>query len=99
MRPARSSSRAAFGLQFVPITAFAHHKQPTREPLRETMGTVARCRHHDLLEKGVDVGIHEISEGRDRAHDPVESRFALIADVFKLRQKLLEIASWQSTQQ
>ena len=134
------------------------------------MGTVARSRHHDLLEKGVDVVMHEISEGRHRPHGPIESRtrhlrgasrdldeetsgrilgtenglnsratlpadrchldgaavgvnchdgddaaihekytvqrtidiqqdlLALTADMFKLRQKLLEIASWQSKQ-
>jgi hypothetical protein len=41
--------------QFVPITAVTHHQQPTRQPLLEAVRTIARYRHHDLLEKGLYV--------------------------------------------
>src|ERR1700720_3657371 len=36
--------------------------------------TVARYRHQDLLEKGLDVSVHETSEGRHRLHGPCERR-------------------------
>src|SRR5450631_3875556 len=61
-------------LQCVIVTAVTHHEQPTREPLLEAVRTVARYRHHDLLEKGLDVSEHEISEGRHRPHGPCERR-------------------------
>ena len=48
----------------VVVTAVTHHEQPTRQPLLETVGAIARYRHHDLFEKGLDVSVHEISEGR-----------------------------------
>src|ERR1700694_4658969 len=56
------------------VTAVTHHEQPTRQPLLETVGTVARYRHHDLLEKSVDVSVHETSEGRHRLHSACERR-------------------------
>ena len=46
------------------VTAVTHHEEPTRQPLLEAVRTVARYRHHDLFQKGTDVGIHETSEGR-----------------------------------
>jgi hypothetical protein len=60
--------------QCVLVTAVAHHEQPTRQPLFEAVRTVARHRHQDLLEKGVNVSGHEISEGRHRLHRPYEGR-------------------------
>ena len=56
------------------IVAVTHHEQPTRQPLLEAVRTVARYRHHDLLKKGVDVGVHQISEGRHRPHGACERR-------------------------
>jgi hypothetical protein len=50
--------------QCVIVTAVTHHEQPTRQPLLEAVRTVARDRHHDLFEKGLDVSLHETSEGR-----------------------------------
>ena len=47
----------------VAVTAVTHHEQPTRQPLLEAVRTVARDRNHDLFEKGLDVSVHEISEG------------------------------------
>ena len=41
--------------QCVPVAAVTHHEQPTRQPLLEAVRTIARYRHHDLLEKGLDV--------------------------------------------
>ena len=60
--------------QCVLVTAVTHHEQPTRQPLLEAVRTVARHRHQDLLEKGVNVSGHEISEGRHRLHRPCEGR-------------------------
>ena len=60
--------------QCILVIAVTHHEQPTRQPLLETVRTVARYRHHDLLEKGLDVSRHEISEGRHRLHRPCERR-------------------------
>src|ERR1700680_3880954 len=60
--------------QCVLVTAVTHHEQPTRQPLLEAVRTVARHRHQRLLEKGVDVSKHEISEGRHRPHRPCEGR-------------------------
>ncbi len=60
--------------QRVPVTAVTHHEQPTRQALLEAVRTVARHRHQDLLEKGVNVGGHEIAEGRHRFHRPHEGR-------------------------
>jgi hypothetical protein len=54
--------------QCVLVTAVTHHEQPTRQPLLEVVRTVARHRHEDLLEKGVNVSGHKISEGRHRRH-------------------------------
>src|ERR1700683_4354901 len=48
----------------VAVTAVTHHQQPTRQPLLEAVRTVAPDRNHDLLEKGLDVSVHETSEGR-----------------------------------
>ena len=48
----------------VTVTAVTHHEQPTRQPLPEAVRTVARDRHHDLFEKGLDVSVHETSERR-----------------------------------
>src|SRR6202171_3652454 len=52
--------------QCVPVTSVTHHEQPTRHSLLEAVCTVARHRHQDLLQKGVKVSRHEISEGRHR---------------------------------
>src|ERR1700730_4936681 len=60
--------------QCIAVTAVTHHEQPTRQPLLEAVRTVARDRHHDLLEKGVNVSKHEILEGRHRLHRPCEGR-------------------------
>jgi hypothetical protein len=60
--------------QCVPVTAVTHHEQPTRQPLLEAVRTVARDRHQDLLEEGVKVVGHEISERRHRLHRPREGR-------------------------
>jgi hypothetical protein len=60
--------------QLVPVAAVTHHEQPTREPLREAVGAIARDRHHDLLEKGLDVGLHEAAKGRHRCHGAHEGR-------------------------
>src|SRR5215468_8313784 len=38
------------------------------------MRTVAGYTHQDLLEKGLDVSVHETSEGRHRLHGPCERR-------------------------
>src|ERR1700738_1248280 len=46
----------------------------TVSPGRGGTRTVARHRHQDLLEKGVNVSEHEISEGRHRLHRPCEGR-------------------------
>src|ERR1700674_5029147 len=37
--------------QRVVVTAVTHHEQPTRKPLLEAVGAVARYRHQDLFEK------------------------------------------------
>ena len=50
--------------ELVPITAVTHHEKPTRQALLEAVRTVARHRHQDLLQKGVNVSGHKISEGR-----------------------------------
>src|SRR5713101_3869930 len=60
--------------QCVIVTAVTHHEQPTRQPLLEAMRTIARHRHQDLLEKGVDVSVHETSEGRHRLHSACKRR-------------------------
>jgi hypothetical protein len=60
--------------QCVLVTAVTHHEQPTRQPLLEVVRTVARHRHEDLLEKGVNVSGHKISEGRHRRHRAYEGR-------------------------
>ena len=41
--------------QRVIVAAVAHHQQPTRKSLLKAMGTIAGNRHHDLLEKGLNV--------------------------------------------
>src|ERR1700676_3989877 len=46
----------------VAVAAVAHHEQPTRQPLLEAVRTVARDRNHDLLEKGLGVGVQWSSE-------------------------------------
>ena len=43
--------------QCVLVTAVTHHEQPTRQPLLEAVRAVARHRHHDLFEKGLDVSV------------------------------------------
>src|SRR3984893_12852224 len=68
------SEKALRDRQCVVVTAVTHHEQPTRQPLLEAVRTVARRRHQDLLEKGVNVIGHEISEGRRRLYRPCESR-------------------------
>ena len=50
--------------QCVPVTAVTHHEQPTRQSLLEAVRTIARDRHQDLLQKGMNVSGHKISEGR-----------------------------------
>src|SRR6202049_4299245 len=60
--------------QCVLVTAVTHHEQPTRQPLLEAVRAVARYRHHDLFEKGLDVSVHETSEGGHRPHGPCERR-------------------------
>ena len=60
--------------QCVPVTAVTHHEQPTRQALLEAVRTVARHRHQDLFQKGMNVSGHEISEGRHRLHRPCEGR-------------------------
>ena len=66
--PSISASRLLSDRERVTVTAITHHQQPTRQPLLEAVRTVARYRHHDLFEKGLDVGVHETSEGRHRLH-------------------------------
>ena len=52
--------------EHVTVTAVTHHEQPTRQPLLEAVRTVARDRHHDLFEKGLDVSVHEaLKDGID----------------------------------
>ena len=48
----------------VTVAAVTHHEQPAGQPLLEAVRTVARDRHHDLFEKGLDVSFHETSERR-----------------------------------
>jgi hypothetical protein len=80
IRDGRSLNTQHFGekalgdRQFVPITAVTHHQQPTRQPLLEAVRTIARYRHHDLFEKGLNVIVHESTEGRHRLHGPCERR-------------------------
>jgi hypothetical protein len=50
--------------QCVPVTAVTHHEQPTHQALLEAVRTVARHRHQDLFQKGMNVSGHKISEGR-----------------------------------
>jgi hypothetical protein len=66
--------KALGDLQCVLVTAVTHHEQPTRQPLLEVVRAVARYRHQDLLEKGLNVSGHDISEGRHRLHRPREFR-------------------------
>ena len=47
----------------VTVITVTHHQEPTRQPLLEAVRTVARDRHHDLFEKGLDVSVHETLEG------------------------------------
>src|ERR1700674_5116207 len=54
--------------QRVLVTAVTHHEQPTRQPLLEAVRAVARYRHHDLFEKGLDIGVHETAERWHRPH-------------------------------
>src|ERR1019366_1399542 len=54
--------------QCVLVAAVAHHEQPTRQPLLQAVRTIAGYRHHDLLEKSLNVSEHETSEGRHRLH-------------------------------
>ena len=51
-------------LEHITVTAVTHHQQPSRQPLLDAVRTVARDRHHDLFEKGLDVSVHDGSEGR-----------------------------------
>ena len=37
------------------------------------MSTIARCRDHNLLEKGLDVSVHKVPERRHRLHGTCES--------------------------
>src|ERR1700732_5629249 len=60
--------------QCVLVTAVTHHEQPARQPLLEAVRTVARHRHQDLLEKGVNVSEHEMPEGWHRLHRPCKGR-------------------------
>jgi hypothetical protein len=60
--------------QCVVVTAVTHHEQPTRQPLLEAVRTVARHRHQDLLQKGLNVSGHEPSEGGHRIHRPCKGR-------------------------
>ena len=48
----------------VTVAAVTHHEQPTRQPLLKAVRSVARDRHHDLFEKGLDISVHDASEGR-----------------------------------
>src|SRR6202022_4423642 len=59
-----SAEQALRDLQCVIVTAVTHHEQPTRQPLLEAVRTVACYRNHDLLKKGLGVGVHETVEGR-----------------------------------
>src|SRR5271169_895639 len=61
-------------LQCVIVTAVTHHQQPTGQSLLETVRPVARHRHQDLLEKGLDVSVHQGSERRHRSHGPGKGR-------------------------
>src|SRR2546429_201712 len=46
--------------QRVIVGAVTHHEQPTGQPLLYFVCPVARCRHHDLFEKGMEMRIHQI---------------------------------------
>jgi hypothetical protein len=74
LNPKHFGEQVLSDLQGVIVTAIAHHEKPTREPLLETVRAIARDRHHDLLEKGLDVCVVEISEGRHRPHGSCEYR-------------------------
>src|ERR1035437_3840494 len=58
--------------KLIHVPTLRHHEQPTRQPLLEAVRTIARYRHHDLLEKGLDVSVHKTTEGRHRLHGPCE---------------------------
>src|ERR1700730_2803537 len=60
--------------QCIIVTAVTHHEQPTRQSLLQAMRNVACYRHQDLLEKSLNVSIHEVSEGRHRLHSACERR-------------------------
>jgi len=66
--------QALSDLQCVIVSTVTHHKQPTRQPLLETVRPVARYRHQDLLEKSLCVSVHQSSERRHRPHGPCERR-------------------------
>ena len=74
LNPEHFGEQVLGDLQSVVVAAIAHHEKPTREPLLETVRAIARDRHHDLLEKGEDVGVVEVSEGWHRAHGSCEYR-------------------------
>jgi hypothetical protein len=62
------SEQVLSDLQCVIVTAVSHHEQPMCQPLLEIVRTVARHGYQDLLEKGLDVRVHEALEGRYRPH-------------------------------
>src|SRR5580693_1414358 len=66
--------QALSDLQRVIVSTVTHHKQPTRQPLLETVRPVARYRHQDLLEKSLGVSVHQTLERRHRPHGPCERR-------------------------
>src|SRR6266571_1078529 len=56
------------------VAAVAHHQKPTCEPLFETVRTVARDRYQNLLQKCLDVSIHEVPKRWHRSHCRIEYR-------------------------
>jgi hypothetical protein len=60
--------------EHVTVAAVTHHEQPTCQPLLEAVRAVTRDRYHDLFEKGLDVSLHDISEGRHGPHGPCKRR-------------------------
>src|ERR1051326_1581984 len=74
MDPQHFAEQVMSDLQRIRVGTVAHHEQPTRQTLLEAVCTVARDRHEDLLEKGLLVSEHEISELRHRRHRPCERR-------------------------
>jgi hypothetical protein len=58
--------------QYVVVTSVTHHEQPSRKPLLEAVGAVAGYRDHDLLEKGLEVSVHQTSKRWHRLHSSCE---------------------------